>query len=394
MRLKIRVGSGPIVIRKIYFNFMIKALVPFSGGLDSILVVKILEEQGIKVIGLSFDSYFFNSWEAKKMAEQLGIELLIKDISRDQLNTVKNPRYGHGNALNPGIDCHGLMFRVAGELAKLVGEEKKFDLVATGEVLGQRPFSQNKEALKKVEKLAGVDILRPLSAKLLSETVYEKKKLVNRSKLLDIAGKSRKRQLELVKKYGVKYFPSPAGGCRLTENEFGVKVKQLLGNDGKNRELDKVDFELLRIGRHYWLHQDTRDRRQDTNNSQPPDSKSAFSMQNVQSETNKVKAGKTGFAKRSGDTVLSSVSSKQLKAHVILGKNHEENQQLKKSAKKNDILIELKELMGPMALIMNRVNLSEEVQKQIILETKKLVLQRAKNPDEKNVEDVEWRVKI
>jgi len=176
------------------------------------------------------------------MAEQLGIELLIKDISRDQLNTVKNPRYGHGNALNPCIDCHGLMFRVAGELAKLVGEEKKFDLVATGEVLGQRPFSQNKEALKKVEKLAGVDILRPLSAKLLSETVYEKKKLVNRSKLLDIAGKSRKRQLELVKKYGVKYFPSPAGGCRLTENEFGVKVKQLLENDGKNRKLDKVDF--------------------------------------------------------------------------------------------------------------------------------------------------------
>jgi tRNA U34 2-thiouridine synthase MnmA/TrmU len=328
------------------------------------------------------------------MAEQLGIELLIKDISRDQLNTVKNPRYGYGNALNPCIDCHGLMFRVAGELAKLVGEEKKFDLVATGEVLGQRPFSQNKEALKKVEKLAGVDILRPLSAKLLSETIYEKKKLVDRSKLLDISGKSRRRQLELVEKYGVKYFPSPAGGCRLTENEFGVKVKQILENDEKNRELDKVDFELLRIGRHYWLHQDARHKRQNTNNSQFSGSKSAFGMQNVQSETNKVKAGKTGFAKRSGDTVLSSAFSEQLKAHVILGKNHEENQQLKKSAKKTDILIELKELMGPMALIVNGINLNKEEQEQIILETKKLVLQRAKNPDGKNVEEVKWRVRI
>jgi tRNA U34 2-thiouridine synthase MnmA/TrmU len=189
---------------------MTKALVVFSGGLDSILAVKVLEEQEIEVTGLSFDSYFFDTEESKKTAEQLGIDLIVKDISELQLDTVKNPAHGHGSALNPCIDCHGLMFRVAGELAELVGKGKKFDFIATGEVLGQRPFSQNSDSLKKVEDLAGVDILRPLSAKLLPKTSYEEEGLVDREKLLDISGKSRRRQLELVEKYGVKYFPSPA----------------------------------------------------------------------------------------------------------------------------------------------------------------------------------------
>ncbi len=334
---------------------MTKALVVFSGGLDSILAVKVLEEQGIEVTGLSFESYFFDTKESQKTAEQLGIKLIIKDISEKQLDTVKNPQYGHGSALNPCIDCHGLMFRVAGELAGLIGEGKEFDFIATGEVLGQRPFSQNSEALKKVEKLAGVEILRPLSAKLLPKTIYEEKELVDRDKLLDIFGKSRKRQLELVKKYGVEYFPSPAGGCRLTENEFGAKVKQLLENDGQDRELDKVYFELLRIGRHYWLNGE----QQAMNSKQQNDRQDKVS-----------------------------------KAHIILGKNYEENQQLEKSAKKDDCLVELEELMGPVALIMNFNSLDENTQEQILLETKKLILIRAKNPEEKEVEEVEWRISL
>jgi tRNA U34 2-thiouridine synthase MnmA/TrmU len=373
---------------------MTKALVVFSGGLDSILAVKVLEEQGIEVTGLSFDSYFFDTEESKKTAEQLGINLITKDISEKQLDTVKNPQYGHGSALNPCIDCHGLMFRVAGELAELVGKGKKFDFIATGEVLGQRPFSQNSEALKKVEKLAGVDILRPLSAKLLPKTSYEEEGLVDRNKLLDISGKSRRRQLELVEKYGVEYFPSPAGGCRLTENEFGVKVKQLLENDGKNRELGKVDFELLRIGRHHWLHQDTGYKIQDTNKFQSLNPKQPFDDQEV-------KVSEARLTECSDSETISLASDERIgeqinninqnKAHIILGKNHEENQQLKKSAKEGDILIELEDVMGPIALVLRNNKIKLEENKELISKVKKMMLDRTKSKDS-DINEIKWLI--
>ncbi len=362
---------------------MITALVVFSGGLDSILAVKILQEQGIQVTGLSFDSYFFDSKEAEKTAKQLGIKLITKDISEQQLETVKNPQHGHGTALNPCIDCHGLMFRIAGELAEFKGKDgKKFDIIATGEVLGQRPFSQNSEALKKVERLAGIDILRPLSAKLLPITTYEEQGLVDRDKLLDISGKSRKRQLELVKKYGIEYFPSPAGGCRLTENEFGIKVKKLLDNDGQNRKLEKVDFELLRIGRHHWIESD-----KDNGNKA---STSSFVKRGV---------SESHYAKATRDKLYDSGEDQDMafneeigknKVHIILGKNHEENQQLKKSARSGDILVELKDLMGPTALIFRGDKLADNELKKIEQETKKLVLDRAKNSEGLSINEVEW----
>ncbi len=366
---------------------MTTALVVFSGGLDSILAVKVLQEQGIQVTGLSFGSYFFDSKEAEKTAKQLGIELITKDISEQQLETVKNPQYGHGSALNPCIDCHGLMFRVAGELVEFKDENgRKFDIIATGEVLGQRPFSQNSEALKKVERLAGIDILRPLSAKLLPITTYEEQGLVDREKLLDISGKSRKRQLELVKKYGVKYFPSPAGGCRLTENEFGIKVKKLLDNDGRDRKLDKIDFELLRIGRHHWIESN-----KDTGSKA---SKAGPLERNDSGVKGPAFDERIVNIKHRNDAVLSPAFNEQVnkqnKTHIILGKNHEENQQLKKSARPGDILVELKDLMGPIALIFRGGKLADNELKKIKLETKKLVLDRAKNPEGLKVDEVEW----
>ena len=373
---------------------MVTSLVVFSGGLDSILAVKVLEEQNIKVTGLSFDSYFFDTKEAKKTAKQLGIDLIIKDISELQLDTVKNPQYGHGSALNPCIDCHGLMFRVAGEVAELVGPGKEFDLVATGEVLGQRPFSQNSEALKKVEKLAGVDILRPLSAKLLPETIYEKQGLVDREKLLDISGKSRKRQLELVKKYGVEYFPSPAGGCRLTENEFGLKVKKLLDNDGQVRKLTKLDFELLRIGRHYWLPQDTRYKTQDTRYKIQDTNKVQYSNPDQSFDGH----SDTKNSKRLNENNQSKIHSERVnkrnqnKVHIILGKNYEENEQLKNYAGKNDLLIETKKLMGPTGLIVAGKNLSPHSKKNILTQTKKFILKRIKNSAKIKTAEVEWRI--
>jgi tRNA U34 2-thiouridine synthase MnmA/TrmU len=192
-------------------NIKNKALVLFSGGLDSMLAVKLLQEQGIAVQGIAFSSYFFSTKQAQKSARQLGIKLIEKDISQKHLSCVKQPQFGYGKALNPCIDCHLLMLKEAFNIL----QKKGFNILATGEVLGQRPFSQNRFALEQIEKTASLKakILRPLSAKVLAETEYEKKKQVNRAKLEGIKGRSRRCQIKLAKKFNIKEFPSPAGGA-------------------------------------------------------------------------------------------------------------------------------------------------------------------------------------
>ena len=221
----------------------IKALVLFSGGLDSILAVKVLQEQNIEVEGITFESNFFGAEKAKISARDIGIKLHIIDISQDILDLVKNPLSGLGKAMNPCIDCHALMIRKAGEF---IGD---FSFLASGEVLGQRPFSQNKPALNRVVKLAGREILRPLSAKLLKETQIENSGLVNREKLLDISGRGREQQLSLAKKYKIKSFPTPSGGCLLTEVEFGKRLKELIT---KWPDCDIEDAEIIKNGRIFW----------------------------------------------------------------------------------------------------------------------------------------------
>jgi tRNA-uridine 2-sulfurtransferase len=277
-----------------------KALLLFSGGLDSILAAKILEKQGIDVTALTFVSYFFDANQAKKSAKENNIKLMISDISVPHLKIVKNPRHGRGSGMNPCIDCHLLMLKEAGKIsnvAKLLRTKKYYSILATGEVLGQRPMSQNFRALKLIEKKAGLQgkILRPLSAKALPETEMEKSGLVNREKLLGISGRSRKEQLALAKKFGVKYFPTPAGGCVLTDSEFSKKLEELFD---KKKKTKASDINLLRIGRHFWL----------------------------------------GRSK------------------IILGRNHEENLALKKLAEKNDILIEPKSIPGPTALVRGKTS--------------------------------------
>ena len=195
----------------------IKALVLFSGGLDSVLAVKVLQEQNIKVTAVCFCSNFFDEQQAKKVARKIGIKLIIKNFSKKHLEMVKNPQYGYGKNMNPCIDCHLLMLREAKKMMfyevfwqmcfwPFLSNKRKYDFVATGEVLGQRPMSQNRRMLELIEKKAGLEgyLLRPLSAKLLAETEIEKKGFINRDKLLDISGRSRKRQLELAKKFGIK----------------------------------------------------------------------------------------------------------------------------------------------------------------------------------------------
>ncbi|OGF22985.1 hypothetical protein A3D45_02830 [Candidatus Falkowbacteria bacterium RIFCSPHIGHO2_02_FULL_42_9] len=236
---------------------MAKALVLLSGGLDSMLAARILMEQGIEVTGLSFKSYFFGTAKAKKVAEQLGMKLIEIDFSVEHLAMVKNPKHGYGKNMNPCIDCHALMLKKAKEIMvnppcpPCQGGEQ-FNFVATGEVLGERPMSQNAKALKTVEKESGLTgrLIRPLSAKLLPESDSEKAGLVSRGKLLDLSGRSRKRQLALVKKYGIKEFASPGGGCLLTDPVFSEKLMKLFEYwpDG-----DGLDIQLLKYGRLFWL---------------------------------------------------------------------------------------------------------------------------------------------
>jgi tRNA U34 2-thiouridine synthase MnmA/TrmU len=224
-----------------------KVLVLFSGGLDSILCVELLRKQNFEIIALTFTTPFFDAEKTKESTQKLGIKHIVKEITDEHLKIVKNPPRGYGKNMNPCIDCHGLMFKIAGEISR----DEGFDIIATGEVLGQRPFSQNKQALQLIAKMAGMEskILRPLSAKNLPETEYEKEGIVDREKLLDFEGKGRKPQLALAKKWGINYFPTPAGGCLLTDPGFSKRLKDLFEH---HPEAEKDEINLLKVGRQFW----------------------------------------------------------------------------------------------------------------------------------------------
>ncbi len=276
-----------------------KALVLFSGGLDSLLAAKLLMDQKIEVTGLSFQSYFFNTQEAEKRAKHLGIPLRKFDFSEEHLKLVKKPPRGYGKAANPCLDCHLLMLKKAKEIM----EKEGFDFVATGEVLGERPFSQNKKALIIIAQESSLDdqLLRPLSAKLLPQTRPEKEGWVDREKLLAIQGRSRKKQISLAKKYKLSY-PQPAGGCLLCEPEFAKKLFDLFQ---KKPNCNGDDIVLLKLGRHFW----------------------------------------------------------EGKIKIVLGKNKEENKKLESLAKKEDLLIKPQNFPGPSALLRGEKIRSKEIEK-------------------------------
>jgi tRNA U34 2-thiouridine synthase MnmA/TrmU len=226
----------------------VKGIGLLSGGLDSLLAVKVLQDQQIDVVALTFVTPFFGPAKGLAAGEMAGVETRAIDISEVHLEMLKNPRYGYGSRLNPCIDCHGLMLR---EAAKIMSAEGA-DFLFTGEVLGQRPMSQRRDSLRSVEKLSGLDgrILRPLSAKLLSPTRVEEEGLVDRSMLLDIQGRSRKRQRELALKYGLKEYPQPGGGCLLTLDSFTNRLRKLLDIcPGAT----VADVEIIKWGRAFML---------------------------------------------------------------------------------------------------------------------------------------------
>lgn len=223
-----------------------KALSVFSGGLDSLLATHLIRAQGIEVQAVFFSSPFFSPITAKKSAEYIDIPFRIIDITERLMEVVKNPKHGYGENMNPCIDCHTLMFRIAGKMLEIEGAQ----FIITGEVLGQRPMSQNKKALAMIDSESGYHglILRPLSAGLLETTIPERKGWVKREDLLSLSGRSRKPQMELAHKNNINKYPSPAGGCLLTDRQFSWRLKDLLSAETNP---DPVDLELLKLGRHF-----------------------------------------------------------------------------------------------------------------------------------------------
>jgi tRNA-specific 2-thiouridylase len=241
-----------------------KAVALVSGGLDSMLAVRVMQEQGIYVEGINFFTGFCVEGHTHAIrkkdrdkpkrnnalwsAEQLGIKLHIVDIIEEYKDVVINPKHGYGANLNPCLDCKIFMVRKAHEWMKAHG----FDFIITGEVVGQRPMSQRKDTMPVVQHESGVEdlLLRPLSARNLPETLPEREGWIDREKLHDFSGRSRKPQFALARSFGFTEWATPAGGCCfLTDAQYSVKLADLWESRGsKQYEMD--DIMLLKVGRH------------------------------------------------------------------------------------------------------------------------------------------------
>lgn len=222
-----------------------KAIALFSGGLDSLLAVKWMESRGYTVYPVYFSAPYLKAERALKSAQDNGINLRVIDFFEAHYKVVKNPVWGRGKGLNPCVDCHALMFQMAAELLPEYGAS----FLISGEVLGQRPMSQTKNAMAKVSAMSSVRdlIVRPLSQALLSDTNPIKEGWVDREDLLSINGRSREAQYALAKKLGVHSFPAPAGGCLLTDRNYCLRLSDLM----KHGQDDRENMDLLLFGRHF-----------------------------------------------------------------------------------------------------------------------------------------------
>ncbi len=228
-----------------------KAIVLLSGGLDSILAARLMLEQGIEVEALNFLTIFCTCTRkgcrhaATQAAETLKIPLKIFNITEEYLEIIKKPKHGYGSNMNPCIDCRIFIFKKAKEYMREAGAS----FIVTGEVLGERPMSQRRDAILLIEKEAGLKglIVRPLSAKLFEPTIPETQGIVDRNRFLEISGRSRKPQIALAKEFVITDYPCPAGGCLLTDPGYAARVKDLMGHN----ELNLDNLRLLSIGRHF-----------------------------------------------------------------------------------------------------------------------------------------------
>lgn len=295
------------------------------------LAARTLIEQGIEVVGLTFISDFFGAKRGLEAAAKLGVPSIPTNFAAKHLEMVKRPKYGYGKNMNPCIDCHSMMLAEAKEIMEgkemvlvypdgsIKAAAQQYDFIATGEVLGQRPMSQNARALQIVADYSGVGdrLLRPLSAKLLPETAPEKEGKVDRQRLSDINGRSRQRQIELAAEYGLTDYPSPAGGCLLTDPVFGQKLKELFISWPA---CTSEDVNFIKVGRSVWL-------------------------------------------KLKDENIL-----------VTIGRDEAENEQLLKFARPGDVLAEVEDINGPVVVVHAKTRLeapsklSVEVPREIRLE--------------------------
>jgi len=228
-----------------------KCIVMLSGGLDSLLAVKIMQEQGFDITALFFQLPFAGCCDVKlstNFAQLQKIKLEVFDCTKgkllkEYLEIIKKAKHGTGAGVNPCIDCRIFMFKKAKEFA----DKEGYEVIVTGEVLGERPMSQMKKSMDIVEKESGLkdSLLRPLSAKLLPETNAEKSGLIDREKLYDIQGRKRDKQIALAKKFKISY-PQPAGGCALCEKQLKNRFKTLF-----KRGLNEDEMNIVCVGRHF-----------------------------------------------------------------------------------------------------------------------------------------------
>jgi tRNA-specific 2-thiouridylase len=278
-----------------------KAIALISGGLDSRLAVHVMKGQGIEIEGLTMVTLFCRCTsagqclEAKQAAVEAGVPIKVVFAGPEFLEIVKHPKHGYGRNMNPCIDCRIHLFRKAAEYMR----ESGASFLITGEVLGQRPMSQRMEAMKLIDCEAGVEglVLRPLCAKWMEPTIPEKQGLVDREKLLAIKGRSRKDQMQLADIFHIKDYPCPAGGCLLTDPQFGKRMRDLLAHCDATLN----DVHLLKMGRHFRL---------------------------------------------------------DAKTKAIVGRNERDNKKIQTFARPGDVLLEPAEIPGPLALV--RGETSEE----------------------------------
>lgn len=234
----------------------VRAVALYSGGLDSTLAILVMLRQGIDVTALTFLTHFgcdisdrsSCSKNPFKGAVQYGFTVKLCHLADKFIEIVKNPKYGHGKNMNPCIDCRILMLKEAKEFMRLIGA----DFIITGEVLGQRPMSQRRETFPLIDREAGLEgyVLRPLTALNLKPTIPEEKGLVKRELLYGFKGRSRKPQMALAEEFGLKEYPTPAGGCLLTDPIYSFRLKELLKH---NPDPSLKEINLLRTGRHFRL---------------------------------------------------------------------------------------------------------------------------------------------
>jgi tRNA U34 2-thiouridine synthase MnmA/TrmU len=265
-----------------------KGVLLFSGGLDSALACEALRRAGVEVIALRHHSVFFPLREGGCEPD---CEVVTREISEHMVELVRDPEYGLGKNANPCLDCKQMMYARAWDEAQRRGAQ----FIATGEVLGQRPMSQRLDAFRRMEKGAGVVglVVRPLSGQLLPPTIPEQQGLISREDLLDISGRSRRRQVELAAEWGIADYPAPAGGCKLTDPQYAERVLRL-------REMAMLSTENARAARH----------------------------------------GR--FFPVGGDAV------------VLVGRNHEDNLRLLSDAPEDAPMFELRDRPGPLACILGR----------------------------------------